>query len=79
MIRYTAYAISLAANKVGIYFKQTNDLLEELKKTVSYNEEELERLERLYDKSVKRGDEEISDHILQLTAEIQEKIVKENQ
>lgn len=78
MIRHTAYAISLAANRIGLYYKQANDLLEELKKIDRYSESELDRLETLYEKSVRRGDEEISDHILQLTAEIQEKIVKEN-
>ena len=78
MIKYTAYAISLAANKVGIFWKQTNDLLTELKNMHTYNNEELQRLEDLYEKAVKRGDEEIADHTLQLTAEIQAKIVEEN-
>lgn len=78
MIKYTAHAISLAANKVGIFWKQANDLLTELKNMHSYNEDELQKLEDLYEKAVKRGDEEIADHTLQLIAEIQAKIVQEN-
>ena len=78
MIKYTALAISLAANKVGIFWKQANELLTELKDMHSYNNEELQKLEDLYEKAVKRGDEEIADHTLQLIAEIQAKIVQEN-
>lgn len=79
MIRYTAYAISLAANRAGIFYQQANDLLTELRKMKQYSTDDLQKLEDIYEKAVSRGDEDIADHTLQLTTELQEKIVKENQ
>jgi len=45
---------------------------------MNYLTEELQKLEDIYDKAVMRGDEDIADRALQLSSEIQQKIVEQN-
>lgn len=41
-----------------------------------YTTDDIQHLEDLYDKAVQRGDEEIADNLMYITAELQKKILE---
>jgi hypothetical protein len=71
MKKYSIIEIASAANRAGIFYKQAENLLEELQRK---DREDLENLEQMHQRAVEQGNEVLADVISYAIVEKQEKI-----